>query len=264
MSKSWCCRCRIPTPDEGEIKYVRTKNDKLRKMCDCKCGTHKSTFINQKTAGALTDDEKQDANYWSRIAASVYETPQDRAKYLHEAGINVDTDDVDDSELQDDTTAVYRDPKTGKYIFAMRGSADKKDLMADARIVQGHLEKSGRYKNWDTKLKQLIDKHGIENIDRAVGHSLAGRAALDLGKKYNLPSESFNTGSAPVDIPSNVYKKMKCKLYPNEADCAMAKKHHQWITHLDPIGLSSAISPYRDRYIYPRTANPHGISNWFY
>jgi len=200
--QSWCCRCKKVTPDSTKIEYVRTKNDKLRKICNCECGTKKSTFVNQRTGGALTDDEKTEANYWSRIAASAYENPEDRAKYISEAGINDLEIDPEDEGFQDERTAVYKNKETGKRIYGMRGTnfKDKKDLKADAWIVAGDVTKSGVYKHWDKQLGGLIDKYGKENVERLVGHSLAGRTALELGKKYDIASESFNTGSAPSDV----------------------------------------------------------------
>ena len=264
--QSWCCRCKKVTPDSTKIEYVRTKNDKLRKICNCECGTKKSTFVNQRTGGALTDDEKTEANYWSRIAASAYENPEDRAKYISEAGINDLEIDPEDEEFQDERTAVYKNKETGKRIYGMRGTnfKDKKDLKADAWIVAGDVTKSGVYKHWDKQLGGLIDKYGKENVERLVGHSLAGRTALELGKKYDIASESFNTGSAPSDVTKNVLNKTKCVLFPRSADCVTLRKNRNWLVHTDPVGVSATISPYKNRFIYPRASNPHTIKNWFY
>ena len=44
----FCCKCKKVT-DDSDHKYLRTKNDRLRKETTCKCcKSKKSTFSSQK------------------------------------------------------------------------------------------------------------------------------------------------------------------------------------------------------------------------
>jgi len=260
---SFCCKCKKVT-DDTEHTYLRTQNDRLRKQTSCKCCKgNKSTFISQKEGGALTEDEKQEANRWSRVAASSYEKPEERLDYLRKAGID-DLDLDSDNEFQNPNTAVYKDKK-GKRIVSFRGTniKDKHDLLADAAIVRGTFDRSKRYKDWSNIMDAVVKKHGVDNIDRTVGHSLGGRASLELAKKHNLKSDNFNPGSAPVDVPSNLTKKLSCAIGIG-SDCGLYKKNRNWIIHGDPVNTSMAISPFTNRFVYPRQANPHALSNWQY
>jgi len=261
---SFCCKCKHVT-DDTKHNYVRTKNDRLRKQTTCQgCGTKKSTFISQREGGALTEDEKGLANNWSHMAASSYKAPADRIKFLKDAGIEDYEMSPSDDEFQDDNTAVYKN-KAGKRVVSFRGTkpTDKHDMLADLGIVKGTFNKTKRYKDWDNTMSKVVAKHGSDNIERIASHSLGARMGLEMGKKHNIASENFNTGSSPVDIPKNVLGKLKCSTIGGK-ECGLNKKHRNWLVNTDPVGISTVVSPYTNRYIYQRQANPHGVSNWFY
>jgi hypothetical protein len=187
-------------------------------------------------------------------------------KYLKDYGIDdlrIDQED-EDAGFNNSNTVVYKN-KEGKRIVSFRGTdpKDKYDLLADAHIVAGNFNKSQRYKDWSRTMDAIVAKHGTENIDRIASHSLGARMGLEMGQKHNIASENFNVGSAPVDVTKNVLGKLKC-VTVGGPECGLNRKHRNWLVNQDPIGISTVVSPYTNRYIWAREKNPHSLSNWHY
>ena len=255
----YCTRCRQKTEDKGS-DFVATRNNKLRKTAECAgCGARKSQFVAEYHGGALSAEDKAEAGHWSRFAGSAYEPVESRDQFLQDKGIQGWEQDRD---FADPHTAVYRNPETGKAVVAFRGTHEAKDLVADAHILAGTFNKSGQYKAWDKTLKGVVGKYGHENVERLTGHSLGGKGALALGSEHQIPSESFNPGSSPLELQKGIVQNLRCKIYPES--CRFWKtKQRNWHVAGDPISLGLQGSPYKNKVIMPSGANVHTIGNWY-
>ena len=260
--RSHCCHCRTKTDDDS-IELVRTKNDILRRKSTCKdCGCKKSRFLADKSGAGLTEDEKTESSLFAKLAGSAYESVENRRKFLDDNGLQDYSIHEDDTAHQNAHTAIYT-TKDGKKTIAFRGTSpnDLGDLKADAAIASKNFHRSKRYRLWDNTLQDLRSKYGDDAINTLVGHSLGGRASLELGQKYGIKSHSFNVGTSPLEVQENVFKTLKCKLLPSS--CNQLKKHTLWSNYVDPISVGAFVSPYRQRYIRPKGLNPHSITQWY-
>lgn len=261
LSSAFCGRCKHKTEDK-DVEIVRTKNGRLRRKCCCHdCGVKKSKFISEKEGAGLTEEDKTESNHFAHLAGSAYEKPEDRAKYLEDNGLGQYSIHDDDKSYQNAHTAVYT--KEGKKTVAFRGTVPTslKDWKSDAAIASRTFHKSKQYKEWDATVKDLRSKYGDDAVEMLVGHSLGGRGALELGQVYDTPSHSFNVGSSPLELQQNVFNKLKCSLKPSL--CYGLKKHKLWTVHGDAVSLGNWVSPYTNRYIRPKSLNPHALSQWY-
>ncbi len=103
-----------------------------------------------------------------------------------------------------------------KYVFACRGTdfGKSRDIKADILVVLSQIKKSARYKRLKSHLQNLVNKVGKNKI-KLTGHSLGARIATELSREFDIPATVYNMGSSPLDIPKNLYTKVKCKFNKN-------------------------------------------------
>lgn len=102
------------------------------------------------------------------------------------------------------TLVFYRDRHQNTMVVAIRGTVptDPKDLVADAAIVVGQLERTPRFQNDLRLLKEVQAQYPPSQFDwYGVGHSLGG-AILDLFLKSNLLKRgvSYNPAVQPQSL----------------------------------------------------------------
>ena len=96
-----------------------------------------------------------------------------------------------------------------KKIVVFRGTDIKnktsnrlRDLGADAFIAAGINTSSPRFLEAEDILLGVFARYGKENVILA-GHSLGGKIAYDLSRKYHVPAVVYNQGSSPIDTSKN-------------------------------------------------------------
>jgi putative lipase involved disintegration of autophagic bodies len=68
------------------------------------------------------------------------------------------------------------------------------DLTDDFFVANNNVSITRRYKESEKRLNELQAKYPDYEID-LYGHSLGGAISYELGKRYNLTTHSFSTGS---------------------------------------------------------------------
>ena len=84
----------------------------------------------------------------------------------------------------------------------------------------------------------------------------------NIAIEKGLESKSFNMGSSPVDIPTNIWEALKCVGTPEL--CERVKKDNlHYATVGDPISATQALTgTNRTKYYAPRGPNPHSLDNF--
>jgi hypothetical protein len=124
-------------------------------------------------------------------------------------------------EHSDERHAVYKRKGIDGYMYSIRGTSDKNDLLPDAHIVTGTQHKSKDFQQSLARLEELIEQLGGEWS--TSGHSLGGTKAMWIAEQLGLESYAFNPGfhSAADDV-----------LHPDYHG------HHVYIVKGDPVSNS--------------------------
>ena len=145
---------------------------------------------------------------FARLSKIVYLEQNKRWKALRE--LNADNRDSSFWIIKHfnsvDFMTVY-DIGCKKVIIAFRGTdiEDKtgnkiRDLQADGWIATGRFSSSARFKE-AVEITESVLKNYKDVI--VTGHSLGGKLAFDISKKFGLPAIVFNMGSSPLNVGSN-------------------------------------------------------------
>jgi hypothetical protein len=129
-------------------------------------------------------------------------------------------------------------------------------LTDDFFVATNNVSITRRYKESEKRLKELQTKYPDYEID-LYGHSLGGAVGYELGKRYNLTTHSFSTGSGyrgTFDLGRSFDR--------NET-----KKHNFY--HTDKFDLLSNTSKtlQGNHYVMPANEdldNSHSIMNFIY
>jgi alpha-beta hydrolase superfamily lysophospholipase len=105
---------------------------------------------------------------------------QQIAKESYEKRPNASLNDYDLARSTD-TLKIYRKRGTNKYVVGVRGTADARDLIADAALSVGLLKYSKRYRRDKAELAKFVKEHPGAEIE-TTGHSLGGAVARQLGR----------------------------------------------------------------------------------
>lgn len=155
------------------------------------------------------------------LSSAAYEYKKGKKHSRTPAGYEVD------HSLSDQESQVYVNPKTKHVIHAVRGTANKGDVVTDGHLLVGNLQNTKRYKKESAKMKKIHAKYKKGGHQVSVtGHSLGGGIADRLTKDHSNTVDhavTYNAGEDPKSVgetvmcsnPRNRNKKV-CK--------AMAKK----------------------------------------
>ena len=104
------------------------------------------------------------------------------------------------------TVYVYARPKTKIYVYAARGTQDKKDVAAIGKLIRGQFPNSSRYKDDKAFLQAHRAPAGHRTL--GVGHSLGG-CVVDQWLADGLISSgiSFNPAIDPVHLRNSGNKR---------------------------------------------------------
>lgn len=223
---SYCLKCKKKTPDlEPTIQGKRLS-------AKCACGSKKSAFVKSSTQnGGRAIDVK--------LAEETYKTTpaQEIDGYKLDTGLSKDSG----------KTLVYHNPDTNDTIVAHRGTklSDKNDLKNDAKILIGTYKDSKRVKNATEITDAAAEKYKDSHISH-TGHSLGGTTADIVAAKRGHDVYVYNPGTSPI---FNAGKKTKGKRELNT-------------TLIDPISVYSIMNPKGLTLHWPKSLNPHSLSNF--
>lgn len=242
---SYCLSCKKLTHDDGDSMIIGN-----RRQSHCKpCGRLKSTFISMKQAGrgplelAFVESSYLD------------DPPKEISGYIY------------DPDLSTTRTRVYNNPTLKDTKIVHRGTkvTDKNDLFSDVLITTGLYNKytSGRLRKAEEISKDADKKY--EGSIQSVGHSLGGTSARKTAeslKSGSNSSETYNSGSSPLDIGKNLTDKARCAITPNSDYCKKKKANTEYSTGKDPISISGLLSPGKKIIVKPSSINTHSLSNF--
>ena len=144
---------------------------------------------------------------FAKLSKIVYKLPKDRQNELNR--FDLSNNFIIVKQYSNINILVLYDLKCGNFIVSFRGTDDKnkigqkwRDIYTDLFIALGQFQYSNRYREAEDLLKILIRRYGKERIV-LTGHSLGGKVAFDLSKKYDIPAVIYNQGSSPLDINTN-------------------------------------------------------------
>jgi len=241
MTDIYCIKCRMRT----KTINIET-NDRCEKGDCIDCGIGKCRFIKRIRGAGLEEQNK-----YAQYAKLAYEP-------VGERGTN------EDRRLSNKETAVFLEGDD--LIISYRGTTPSaKDLVSDARILIGTFLNGSRFKRSLETTKKAIQKYPSKRVI-LVGHSLGGRLSHDIGTMLGVKSYSYNIGSSPVDIPSNIVESLRCKFTTDEEHrtaCDKIKElNKSYHTYGDPLSLSSITGHHNTEVIKPKQSNIHGIDNF--
>ena len=114
-----------------------------------------------------------------------------------------------DESLSDTFSTTLINEKTNTADIAYRGTQNVTDVLTDVfQVALGSpLEKLadinlGYFDLAQKKYNSVIEKYPNKKIE-TVGHSLGSSLSYVTGKKNNIPSFGFNSGSSPIDFITN-------------------------------------------------------------
>jgi hypothetical protein len=203
---------------------------------------------------------KKQIDTLARIANASYQDPKKRALYSKTYGLQ-DRGLVYDADTSDKYHAVYLEPNKKKVYMSIRGtSLDKgyktafEDLLDDAAVATNNISITRRYKDSDSKLKALKEKYPDYDFVLA-SHSLGGSVGYELGKKYDIETHNFSTGSGYKGL-----KDFKKVLDPNAY-----KKHNFYHTkEFDLLSETSKTLGGKHRFFDKKdgTSSSHSLTNF--
>jgi hypothetical protein len=179
----------------------------------------------------MADEEQDKYSVFSKTAYDFYYHDLEFAQNeLHEYGYK---DWVIDRDLSDKNSVVLTD--NDNVVISYRGTdiTNFSDLYTDANILIGRHRTpipSQRFFEAESKYEKTKNKYENGNIT-LTGHSLGNTTALYVGRKHNVKSVGFNTGSSPADIAVG----QACKFFNK---CSDYEKHTLYTTG-DLISYSS-------------------------
>ena len=185
---------------------------------------------------AKKEDEERRHLYAVASQSTYMRNKVDRLKHMAQEGLE---DWFLDDELSNKEHTVF--VKGDKVIFAGRGTdiSNKQggrlgDLWADTLLSFGLEKLSGRYRRAKKGLEKTMKKHKGKEVV-LTGHSLSGRLAIELGKKFNLETHAFNAGSTHIHAKRSLHEKVLSSV--------TGKKHrnkiHNYVVVGDTISNSS-------------------------
>ena len=186
------------------------------------------------------------------FAREAYQKPTDRSLTVE--------GHVYDPELSNEDVATYKD-KDDKYVVAFRGTSKIRDLHPDIGIALNRFKDTDRYKNDKKQLQKVIDRAGGVNNVKLSGHSLGGTSAATLGREFGITTETYNTGSTPLQMSNDLISRLSCMVAPNRKDCKNAQKVTHNLIVGDPISQWAIFRP-NVKYHKQKKFNPHLLSNF--
>ena len=129
----------------------------------------------------------------------------------------------------------------GKIYIVCRGTQTKKDVLTDVALGFGFIEWTTRFERVEKWLKPYLPQK--QNVV-LIGHSLGGTLATEVGMKYGVESQTFNSGKSPFTI-----------LVPGRRN----PRSREYRNAFDPVSLFGAFEPHvRTRRFTPE----HSISSF--
>jgi hypothetical protein len=110
--------------------------------------------------------------------------------------------------------------------------------------------------------KSAQSKYG-DNIS-STGHSLGQKVAEVTAKTLDVKNSKvvgYNGGASPLDIPKNIYNKVKCSV-SNSNECKKLKNVEHNLTVVDPISISNLTAVGKKNIVKPKMLNTHSIDNF--
>lgn len=213
----------------------------------------------------LKPDEKEQIDFYAKIANASYVNPTKRAAYSITYGLK-DKGLVYDADSSDKYHSVYIDTKNNKIVMSIRGTDLKhgmgeavSDLLTDAAVAFGATKGTKRYKRSENKLMELKEKYPDMEIE-SFGHSLGGTIGANLSKKHGITSHNFNTGSGRIDA-NTVFKDFKeQKFHPEYKE----RLNYYHTGDFDILSQTSLAFP-GTHHIYERNPDlsSHSLQNFY-
>jgi hypothetical protein len=212
----------------------------------------------------LTQQEKEQIDFYAKLANASYQKPQKRQSYNINYGLK-DKGLIYDADASDKFHAVYINPTDKKVYVSIRGTQLKHgygeaitDLLTDAQLAFGGIEGTKRFKASDKKINDLKAKYPDMNIE-TYGHSLGGTVGSHLSKKYGIVSHNFNTGSGVLD-PKVVFEGKFKQFDPNYKE----NTHYYHTGDFDVLSETSLVRP-GTHHIYDKKENvgSHALTNFY-
>ncbi len=110
------------------------------------------------------------------------------------------------------TVKAYLDQNEKNILLAIRGTADFKDVKADAQIAINRLKKSSRYKEDKEKIEKILNRYPPNEYDYFLtGHSLGGALINQLKRDFPFFKDAveFNPAFQPYDLYSQQSNEIK-------------------------------------------------------
>ena len=187
------------------------------------------------------------------VAQAAYKDVNDRA------------DDIDGYKylpsLSNRDMAVYGLPNSVKTRVAFRGTSKTSDIIPDIGIATNTFSSTKRYQDSKEALQKIVDRVGKDNIHLS-GHSLGAATASKLGSELGIRTDSYNTGSTPLQLEGDLLKNIGCRLMPNNSYCRNSKLVTNHIVRTDPISIWNLFSPQNNVFYKATESNPHSLQNF--
>jgi hypothetical protein len=186
---------------------------------------------------------KNSMEYYAKLASLSYKKGADKRNLLRSTFRDLQIV----KENSRDGFQVLINPRTGKIFVSIRGTdlstikSAIEDLGTDLALSIGQLKHTPRFRRDDRELQKLIAKYGKDNIT-ITGHSLGGKLAVDLARKYDIEAHAFNEGASPLEameefggessIISDLKSKKKQKDHSNI---------NRYFVSNDPVSISGLV-----------------------
>ncbi len=196
------------------------------------------------------------------ISNEAYKPPHERNQILESNGINYEYI----PNLSTKRIALYKEPNTNNFIMGHRGTmpTDPKDLESDLYILANQFERTQRFKKAKEQTEKVYDFYDDGEIPINIehtGHSLGAKVASRVAIKYDSPAVTFNMGTSPLEIASNLADRLKIR---RNSDKYLENLHKQthYTTGFDPISLAANVMV-GHKFVKPIYANIHSLRNFF-
>lgn len=169
---------------------------------------------------------------FAKLSQISYKMGREREKLINDFNKTNDYDFEIIKTYSDRDRMVVHDKPCNKVIMVFRGTDIKnqtmnrnRDMLANVYIALGFTNISARFREVESVLKKVITKYGKDAII-LTGHSMGGKIAYELSKRYRIPSISFNQFSTPLNKSAN--------------DLGVHFNTNRF-RHFDPLSVSSSV-----------------------